>query len=442
MTMKATTQEAVPHPYVDAFAGWDKKGPGFLREARREAMQAFRRQGFPTTKDEAWKHTSVREVARTHFVPATGAMRSLTEAEVDPYRIPGAIELVFVDGHHQSGLSRLGLPRGVRLSSLAGALLQPGERLERHLARYAGDEPFVALNTAYFQDGALLEVEKGTLVEDPIHILNLCTEPRKPTASHIRNLLLFGESSEATVVESHVGLPSGDAALSTVVTELVAGAGAQVRHVKLQRENLHAYHVGRLAVRQDRDSLVQSLLFSLGAALSRNEVDCVLSQPGAETHLNGLFLATGRQHVDCPTRIEHAVPHTTSRELYKGVLDGYAHGVFLGNVKVAAGAAKTLAEQTNRNLLLSTHAAVDTTPQLEIHNDDVKCSHGSTIGQLSADALFFLRSRGIGEEAARLMLTQAFAHEVLETAPEGLRGMMDDLLAQWFACRKVQGAMQ
>lgn len=438
-------QPPQPHqPYMDEFAAghWDKRGPGFVREARREAMAAFAKAGFPTTREEAWRHTSLRELSRTHFAPAAAPARALAEAEVAPYRIPGAIELVFVDGHHVSGLSIPGdVPDGLFVRPLAGAMAKPSETLELHLARHAGDDPLVALNTAFFQDGGVVETAPGTIVGAPIHLLHLSTEPRTPTASHLRHLLLFGAGSEALVVESYVGLPSGDPSLTTAVTELVAGPGAQVRHVRLQRENLHAFHAGRLAIRQDRDSVVQDLLFSLGAQLSRSEVDAILGGEGAEVRLHGLFLGTGRQHVDCPTRVEHAAPHATSRELYKGVLDGAAHGVFLGNVKVQAGAAKTVAEQTNRNLLLSPQAAVDTTPQLEIHNDDVKCSHGSTIGQLSKDALFFLRSRGLGEEQARLLLTQAFAHEVLETAPEGLKPMLDGLLAQWFACRKVQGAM-
>jgi len=447
MTAQTTQVPPVPthQPYVEDFVAgqWAKRGPGFVREARREAMAAFTKAGFPSTRDEAWKHTSIRELSRGHYRPLPGPARSLAENEVAPYRIAGALEFVFVDGHYVSGLSLTrDMPRGLRAQSLSELLLKPDETLELHLARHAGDASFVALNTAFFQDGLFVDVEAGAVVEAPIHLLHFSTEPAIPCASHVRNLLLFGAASQATVVESYIGLPSGDASFTTTVTELVAGPGANVQHVKLQRENLHAFHVGRLAIRQDRDSVVRDLLFSVGAALSRNEVDAVLGHEGAEVILNGLFLGTGRQHVDCPTHVEHAVPHTTSRELYKGVLDGASHGVFLGNVKVRDGAAKTMAEQTNRNLLLSTQAAVDTTPQLEINNDDVKCSHGSTIGQLSKDALFFLRSRGIGEEQARLLLTQAFAHEVLETAPATLRPLLDDLLAQWFACRKVQGAMQ
>ncbi len=431
-------------PYVDDCREWAKRGPGFVREAREQAARTFAARGFPTTKDEAWKHTSVRAIAATSFQPLAAPARLVTAAELAPYRIAGAHELVFVDGHYVSGLtSPRELPHGATVQSLAAALLKPGGTLEHHLARHAdNDAPFVALNTACFQDGGFIHLANGIVVDPPIHLLHISTEPRAPAASHVRHLIVAGAQSQATVVQSFVGLPSGDSSLTTVVTEIVAGAGAQVHHLRLQRENLHAYHVAHLAIRQDADSSVTDLLFSVGAALARNEAHAKLGSPGAEVRLDGLFLASGDQHVDNSTWIDHAVAHTTSGELYKGILDGAAHGVFLGNVKVWADAQKTVAEQTNKNLLLSARALVDTTPQLEIHADDVKCSHGSTIGQLSKDALFFLRSRGIGEDDARLLLTKAFAHDVLARAPAPLRPLLDDLLVQWFACRKVQGAMR
>lgn len=445
MSPAAVAQTAVPahQAYIDNCRDSSKRGPGFVREAREQAARTFAAHGFPTTKEDAWKNTSVRAIAATHFRPLASPARSVTPAELAPYRIGGAHELVFVDGHHVSGLSSLReLPRGASVESMAAAMLRPTETLEHHLARHAdNDAPFIALNTACFQDGAFVHLAPGTIMGSPIHLLHISTEPRQPAASHVRNLIIAGAHSQATVVQSFVGLPSGDASLTTVVTELVAGEGAHITHVRLQRENLHAYHVGHLAIRQDKDSNVADTLFSVGAALARNEAHAILGAPGAEVRLDGLFLATGSQHVDSPTMIDHAVPHTTSRELYKGILDGAARGVFFGNVKVRADAQKTVAEQTNKNLLLSPRALVDTTPQLEIHADDVKCSHGSTIGQLSKDALFFLRSRGIGEEEARIILTQAFARDVLERAPAALRPLLDELLVQWFACRKVQGAM-
>lgn len=439
--MAQTVTKSIPaaqQAYLDAFkaGGWDKKGPGFVRDAREGAIASFRESGFPSPKAEAWKHTPLRDLAGTAFRPSTGPARQVTEAEVAPYRIPGAIELVFVDGHHVPALDGTTDPL---VQPLAQALAKPTEDLEAHFARHSGDEPFTALNTAFFTDGGYVRLPADEVVEEPIHLLHIATEPGGPApiASHVRHLILAGPRSEATVVESYVGLPSGAAALTTTVTELVAGQGAQVRRVKLQRENLHALHVGQVSIRQDRSSVVHDNLLSIGAQLSRHEVDAVLGSEGAEVHLNGLFQATGSQHVDCPTTIDHAVPHTTSRELYKGVLDGRAHGVFLGAVKVRADAQKTDSQQTNRNLLLSLGATMDTTPQLEIHADDVKCAHGSTIGHLSKDALFFLRSRGIGEEDARLLLTKGFAHEVLERFPASVRPLADGLLEQWFACRKA-----
>jgi len=440
----APTQAPAPHqPYVDIATEAAKRGPGFLREARQQAARTFAAHGFPTVREEAWRNTSVRAVAATVFRPLAGPARNVAPAEVQPYRIAGAHELVFVDGHYVAGLSELReLPHGVEVRSLAAAILKPTESMELHLARHAdNDHPFVALNTACFQDGGLVELAPDAAMDAPIHLLHISTEPHAPAASHVRHVIIAGGGSQATVVQSFVGLASGDPSLTTAVTELVAGPGAQVRHVRMQRENLHAYHIGHLAIRQDRDAVVSDLLFSVGAALSRNEAHAILGAAGAEVRLDGLFLATGSQHVDNPTLIDHAAPHTTSRELYKGILDGAARGVFMGNVKVRADAQKTVAEQTNKNLLLSNRAVVDTTPQLEIHADDVKCSHGSTIGQINKDALFFLRSRGIGAEEARIILTQAFAHEVLQHAPAELRPLLDDLLTQWFACRKVQEAM-
>ncbi|HUR24862.1 MAG TPA: Fe-S cluster assembly protein SufD [Candidatus Thermoplasmatota archaeon] len=434
----AKTIHPVQQAYLDAFkaGGWDKRGPGFVREARESAMAAFAETGFPSPKAEAWKHTPLRELTATAFQPVERPSRPVTESEVAPYRLAGAIELVFVDGHHVPMLDGL---TDELVQPLSRAVAKPTEDLEAQLARHAGDEPFTALNTAFWQDGGYVRLPAEEVVAEPIHLLHVSTEPASPTASHVRHLILAGPQSQATVVESYVGLPSGSPALTTAVTELVAGPGAHVRRAKLQRENLHAFHVGHLAVRQDRTSVVHDNLLSIGGQLARNEVDGVLGMEGSELHLNGLFLATGSQHVDCPTLIDHAVPHTTSRELYKGVLDGRSHGVFLGSVKVRADAQKTDSMQTNRNLILSTGALMDTTPQLEIHADDVKCAHGSTIGQLSKDALFFLRSRGIGEEDARLVLTKGFAHEVLERFPEPIRPLADGLLEQWFACRKTWG---
>lgn len=432
MSMKAVTQPTPPASSgiaaTFASGGWAKRGPGFVREAREQALHAL--------------GSAPPDAALAAFRPVDAPAREVRPEEVEPYRLANAIELVFVDGHHVPALDRnaAGL-RGLRVGSLAAALRRPTEDLEHHLARHAdADDPLVALNTAFLQDGGFVQLPRASIVDEPIHLLHLATEPHAPTACHVRHLIVAGAHSQATVVESYVGLASPDTGLTTAVTELVAGEGAHVSRVKLQRENLHARHEAALAVRQDRDAVVRDHLFSVGAADSRNAVDAILGSPGAELHLGGLFLATGTQRVECPTRIDHAVPHTTSRELYKGVLDGAARGSFVGMVKVRAGAQKTDSAQTNRNLLLSDQALMHSLPQLEINADDVKCSHGSTIGQLNPESLFFLRSRGIGAEPARLILTQAFAQEVIDQMPPPVQPLLHDLLAQWFACRKVSGA--
>ncbi len=441
--MKAAIASVAPEsPFLAEFksGGWAKRGPGFIRDIRESSLEPLAKP-FPTTRDSAWRHTNLRPIVAGKFAPLLGPARSVNEPEVAPFRIPGTIELLFVDGHFVPGLSHIErLPRGVTIGNLAAAVTKPSEALEGHLARHAdNDHPVVALNNAFLQDGSFVHLAPHAVLEEPVHLLHVSTGPVQPAASHMRHLVVAEADSQATVIESYAGLTTGSASLTTTVTEIVAAQGSHVKHVKLQRENLHAFHLSHLAIRQDRDSHVHDLLLSVGAAVARNEVNVVLGSPGAEVHLNGIFLGTGRQQVDCPTFIDHAVPHTTSRELYKGILDGSAHGAFFGMVKVRADAQKTDAQQTNKNLLLSHNALVDTTPQLEIHADDVKCSHGSTIGQISKDALFFLRSRGIREEAARLLLTQAFAHEVLEKGPPELRPLFDGLLTQWFACRKVAG---
>ncbi|HUR62153.1 MAG TPA: Fe-S cluster assembly protein SufD [Candidatus Thermoplasmatota archaeon] len=429
MEAEAMTRPATGVEATFRTGGWAKRGPGFLREARGQAIATLA--AVPVG------------VGLAAFLPIDVPARLVREEEVAPYRLPDAIELVFVDGHEVPALHRVpkGL-RGITVQALSAALLRPTETLEHHLARHAdADQPVVALNTAFLQDGAFLDLAAHTIVEEPVHFLHLATEPRAPTACHVRHLIVAGPHSEATVVESYVGLASPDAGLTTAVTELVAGEGAHIQHVKLQRENLHARHEGMLTIRQDRDSVVNDHLFSVGGATARSGVDAILGSPGGELRLGGLFLATGAQRVECPTRIDHAVHHTTSREVYKGILDGAARGSFLGSVKVRADAQKTDSAQQNRNLLLSDQALMHSVPQLEIHADDVKCSHGSTTGQLSPESLFFLRSRGLDPEHARLILTQAFAQEVIDQMPSAVQPLLHDLLGQWFACRKVAGVL-
>lgn len=412
--------QAADSSWADLWAsgGWGKQGSGTLRDVREGGIAAL------------------REAAVDAPVLPPGPVHELPAAVVDGFRIPGTYELVFVDGHHVPGLSRLdGLrPDAVRALSQKG--VDQSELVELHLGRHAGDAGPAALNAAFLQDGAVVDLQPHECLDQPVHLLHIATGG-VPASSHVRHLVVAGSQSEGTIIESWCGVPGAARTLTTAVTELVAGEAARLRRVKLQRESLHATHLGTTAIVQDRDANVHDTLLTIGAASSLHATRSELGSPGSEVALDGLFLATGEQLVRMPTEIDHAVAHTTSHELYKGVLDGSARGDFVGSVKVRADAQKTNSDQQNRNLLLSPGAKMDTTPQLEIHADDVKCSHGSTIGQLSKDALFFLRSRGIDEEAGRLLLTKAFAHEVIERAPAPVQPLMDSLLTQWFACRKV-----
>lgn len=398
------------------FPAWQKRGSGFARELRAVGMESAKDLVLPT--------------------PADHPGRVLVEADLAPYRIPGTFEVVLVDGHHVVELCRLeGAPRKL-LTSLRDALDAPSELVEMHLGRHAGDAPLVGANTAFMTDGLVLDVEPGTTVARPIHLLAVSTGAQTES-HHIRNLIVSGSQSSIEFIESYVGLASASTNWTTSVTEIVAGPDSHVRHTRIQRDSLHAQHHAHTAIREGRNAIVRHLQMNLGGAASHATVDAVLLESGAEAQVDGLLLATGKQETTLTTWVEHAAPHTTSRELIKAVLDGQAKGSFVGNVKVRNEAQKTNAEQTNRNLLLSNGAKMDSTPQLEIHADDVKCSHGSTIGQLREDALFFLRSRGIGTDQARLLLTQAFAEEVLARGPPELRGRLDALLAQWFACRST-----
>jgi Fe-S cluster assembly protein SufD len=318
-----------------------------------------------------------------------------------------------VNGRYVPELS-IGLSgEGVEVQSLRSALSQRAEGREAALSLITSGPPnaFVALNTALFDDGALLLLKAGHTVEEPIHLIFYSVPGAEPTVSYPRVLVLAGEESRARIVESYGG--SG-ISLTNAVTEIVAGDGATLEHYRLQRESDSAFHVGTLAARLERGSHLASHAFSLGAALSRTDIDVVFANSGGECVLNGLFMAGGTQHTDTHTRIIHAKPHCTSRELYKGILDDRARGVFTGTIIVEKDAQGTDAYQTNKNLLLSREALVDSTPQLQILANDVKCKHGSTTGQLDQVALFYLRSRGIGEGAARSLLIHAFASEIVQ----------------------------
>lgn len=431
--------------YLSNFELFEKdgelRGPRWVRAIRKAAISRFAELGFPTTRHEEWKYTNVAPVAKVPFKPARYELNGLTLetlARAGFEALAGA-RLVFVNGHYSKYLSLLrGLPDGVRAGSLAAALDDYSEWNEPHLAHYAGyqDDAFVALNTSFIRDGAFVYVPKGKVVEEAIHLLFISTT-REATVSHPRNLILAGRDSQATIVESYIGLQNAPY-FTNAVTEVVLGENAVVGHYKLQRESEQAFHIATVQVCQDRGSNFSSHSIALGGALVRNNVNVTLDGDGGDCALNGLYMAGGQQHVDNHTRVDHLRPHCTSRQLYKGVLDGASRGVFNGKINVHTPAQKTDAKQTNKNLLLSKDAWIDTKPQLEINNNDVKCSHASTIGRLDEDSIFYLRSRGLGPEAARSLLTYAFASEITSRIRiEPIRAQLEELLVT-----RVQNALQ
>jgi Fe-S cluster assembly protein SufD len=394
--------------------------PAALTALRRMAIERFATLGFPTLRQEAWRQTNVAAIAQGTFdrpvAQTTAAEPEVDLSRLDPLAEGAAARLVLVNGRFSPRLSTLsGLPDGVVVASLAGALRTAPEKVEPWLGQLArfDDQPFVALNTAFLSDGALVWIPRGVVVERPIHVLYVSTEEEgaHPFAIFPRNLFVAGENSQVTIVETY----SGEGAYFTCpVTELVAGPGSVVDHYKLQMESREAFHVATFQVQAERSCAPSSHSISIGGALVRNDVIAVLDGEGIDCILNGLYLGEGRQVIANHMRVEHAKPHCASHELYKGVLDGASRAVFNGLIHVHPGAQKTDAKQSNRNLLLSPHAIANSNPQLEIFADDVKCTHGSTVGQLDEDAIFYLRSRGIGEEAARSLLTYAFASDVVE----------------------------
>jgi Fe-S cluster assembly protein SufD len=396
---------------------WARNERPELHRLRQEAIDRFASMRFPTLKDEEWRFTSLAPLTRLAFQPAEYQPDAFTPAELSEIapETQGGVQLVFVNGAFDSVLSSLKqLAPGTIVTSLTTAFAHYWHLVEPHLAHYAAVEEsiFTALNTASFRDGAFVFIPKGTAISEPIHLLFLWTASSQTAVCHPRTLVVADTSSQVRLVESYVG-PQENVSFTNAVTEVVVGEDATVDHYKLLRESRSVFHIATLQVQQNRSSNFTSHSLTLGGSLVRNDVQVILDAEGCECTLNGLYLGEGRQHIDNHTRIDHARPHCTSHELYKGILDGKAHGVFNGKIVVHQDAQKTDAKQTNKTLLLSEDAVINTKPQLEIYADDVKCTHGATIGQLDADAIFYLRSRGLGRQEARSLLTYAFANDVI-----------------------------
>ncbi len=409
------------NPYLSSFTQLEKsraaRSQPWLQEIRRAAIHRFTELGFPAPRMEEWKYTSVAPITQIPFVPAPTGAGGLTARDMGNYTFSETecCQMVFVNGRYSPELSSLqSAPRGVRIKSLAASIETDRDLIEPYLTRLASfqQNAFTALNTAFISDGAFVYIPAGTILKEIVHLLYLSSGDGSPTVSHPRNLIVLDPGSQATVVESYVGLKDG-VYFTNAATEIVAGKHASLDHYKLQRESEAAFHVATLQVQQERSSNFSSHSISLGGSLIRNDVNVVLNAEGGECTLNGLNVSKGSQHIDNHTLIDHARPHCNSRELYKGILDGHSTGVFNGKIIVRPDAQKTNSKQTNKNLLLSENALMNTKPQLEIFADDVKCTHGATIGRLNDDELFYMRSRGIPAESARTLLTYAFASDIL-----------------------------
>jgi Fe-S cluster assembly protein SufD len=436
--MSITTATPELQSYLESFTHFEKSAVGhdlgWLRTLRQDGFARFTELGFPTVHDEDWRFTNPTPISRTSFQLAEGAAK-VSASDLEAFRIPGAAcQLVFVNGHYAPELSNVGrLPKGVRVSSLAEVSKSDAERLKSHLGHYANfdRDAFIALNTAFLADGGYVYIPRGTVLEAPICLLYVSSGSTEPAMAHPRNLIVAEEQSQVTVVEDYVSVNSG-VMFSNVVTELYAGEDAVVSHYMIEREDRQALNVSTLRIQQERSANVESHSVLLGGALVRNNVHPVLAGEGGECLINGLYIGAGRQHMDNYMLVEHAKPHCNSRQFYNGILDEQAHGVFHGRIIVHKDAQKTDAKQTNRNLLLSDDAQIDTKPQLEIYADDVKCTHGATIGQVEENALFYLRSRGLDQVAARRLLLYAFASECLDRMRTGpVRSYLETLTTTW-----------
>ncbi len=390
--------------------------PSWLKELRQAGIERFAEVGFPTTRQEEWRFTDIAPVVGTPFTlayaPRTRASREAVEAVLGG---PTAVRLVFVDGVFDAGLSSTsGLASGVRLGSLAEALRRDGDVVAAHLGRYASiaRNPFTALSAAFARDGAFVHVARGVSLEQPLYLLFLTSSAAQGSLIHPRNLIILEREAAASVVETYASLDGGQY-LTNAVTEFVVGEGARGSHLRVQRDSNAAFHMATSQSHQGRDSHFFSCTVAFGSALSRHDLNAVLDGPGSELLLNGLSVLAGRQHVDHHTTIDHAQPHCESHELFNGIFADQARGVFTGRIIVRPGAQQTDSKQTNNNVLLSESARADSQPQLEIYADDVKCTHGATIGPLDPNALFYLETRGVGAEDARQLLTYGFAADVV-----------------------------
>ena len=437
--------------YAAAFKAFRKSrgadGPAWLKNLGDRAWSSFSQLGFPTARrgNEKWKYTNVAPIANAGFEhswdlnpdddSATGNLQEIAPLEKE------WANLVFVDGRFSNSLSAIPeSANGARVTSLPDAVMRDGQVVQQHMADQASfeEDGFTALNTAFLSDGAFVHVPESCASGTPVHLVFVTTERTLPRVSYPRTLIVVDKNAELTVVETHVG-PPGAQYFTNAVTEIAVGDGAQVDHYRLLMESPQAFHVGTSRVRLGQDSSFRSASFVMGSVLARNDFQVLLDGDGASCILNGLYLTSDLQHVDNLINIDHAKPYTSSRLSYKGILDGKSKAVFGGQVLVRKDAQKVDAQQSDKNLILSDQAEVDSKPSLLIFADDVKCGHGATAGHVDEDSLFYLRSRGLTPETASQMLVHAFAREIIEAVSlEPLREYLDGLFMRAIAAKDLR----
>ena len=412
MSQVATTNPAVEP--VEAFTKLEQNGAAMM-PLRKAGLARFAESGYPTLRDEDWRFTNVKPIAELPFRPTIDPLgQELGQEQLGNVTFGqlGADRLVFVDGHFNAALSQIDdQPSGVTVTHLTSGLAG----FERELGSLSGgdDNPFVALNDAFFTDGAVIQIADGQRLVKPVHLLFVTTASEDGEAAHIRNWIVAGANTQGTIIESHLSLGQA-ATVTNVVTESRIGDGANIEHIKFQDQSNRAFHLASLHSELGRDAQYTFHSIALGARLSRNNLRMRLTRPGIECVLNGLYMLRGQQLADHHMIVEHAAPHCDSHEYFNGILDDQSRGVFHGRILVQPGAQKTDAKQTNKNLLLSDDATANTKPQLEIYADDVKCTHGATVGEMDDDAIFYLQTRGLDPSTARRMLLHGFAGEIVE----------------------------
>ena len=420
MSTATEVQSSYIADHAALLAEVSEDSPDWLRKLRADAIARFETLGFPTTKHEDWRYTNIRPIAEGNFQWSADEPEKVSQEDIDKFHFGdlSCTQLLFVDGKYvpqHSHRRPLPVPDGLIVKSLGNALKEHAELIEPYLAKHAEfrDEAFAALNTAYIEDGGFVYVPKDLKLENPIHLLFVSTAGDHKRATHPRNLIIVEDGGDATVLEDYASLGDGEH-FTNAVTEVIVKDDATANHYLIERDNEQTYNVSTLQVyQQDRSNFASHSLL-IGGAIVRNNVRPVLDGEKCDSLINGLYISYKQQHMDNHMRVTHAKPNCDSRQFYKGILEDDARAVFTGRIVVDQIAQKTDAKQSNMNLLLSDNAQADAMPQLEIYADDVKCTHGATVGQIDEEAIFYLMARGLSDEAARGLLIYAFAGEVLD----------------------------